>query len=167
MSRPTVPDPFDAAADAAPGPQDVGAAAQPPAVTLADLPIAGLSRRRVAVIASALLAIWIVIAFARQVADASEASSRAEQIAAGNAMLRLEVAAMERELESIARQRFIEQQARGYGVGTQREIPFTLAPDPPPLPEDAPGSATVRVGADVDRVTPLERWLTVLFGPSG
>lgn len=165
MPRPTVPDPFDAP-DAGPDPQDVVDGGRPPAVTLAALPIAGLSRRRVAVMASALLAVWIVIAFARQVAEASEASGRAEQIAAGNAMLRLEVAAMERELESIARQRFIEQQARGYGVGTPQEIPFTLAPDAPPLPADSPGSAAVRIGADVERVTPFERWLTVLFGPS-
>jgi hypothetical protein len=166
MPRPTVPDPFDDAPEPGPDPQVAIDAGHAPAVTLAALPIVGLSRRRIAVMASALLAVWIVIAFARQVAEASEASGRAEQIASGNAMLRLEVAAMERELESIARQRFIEQQARGYGVGTPQEIPFTLAPDAPPLPEDAPGSAAGRVGADVERVTPFERWLTVLFGPS-
>jgi hypothetical protein len=81
-------------------------------------------------------------------------------------MLRLEVAAMERELDSIARQRFVEQQARAYRVGGAREIPFALAPDAPPLAENAPGSAAVRLGAEADSVSPLERWLTVLFGPS-
>lgn len=134
---------------------------------LAALPIVGLTRRRMALIVGAFVAAWIVVAFARQVADASEAATRAEDIATGNAMLRLEVAAMERELEAIGRQRFIEQQARGYGVGSSREIPFTLAPDAPPLGHEAPGSAALRVGADVDGVSPLERWLTVLFGPSG
>ena len=73
---------------------------------------------------------------------------------------------MERELEAIARQRFVEQQARGYGVGTTREVAFALAPDPPPLERDAPGSAALRIGAESDAVTPLERWLTLLFGPS-
>jgi hypothetical protein len=119
-----------------------------------------------AIIASALLAVWIVIAFTRQVAEASEAATRAQGITAGNAGLRLEVAAMERELDAIARQRFIEQQARGYGVGGEHETAFSLAPDAPLLAADAPGSAAVRVGSDVDRVAPLERWLTVLFGPS-
>ena len=47
------------------------------------------------------------------------------------------------------------------------EIPFTLAPDAPPLAVDAPGSAAVRLGAESEHVAPLERWLTVLFGPSG
>lgn len=145
---------------------DAGASGTSVAVDLAAFPVVGLTRRRMAIIASALLAVWIVIAFTRQVAEASDASARAQDIATGNAMLRLEVAAMERELEAIARQRFIDQQARGYGVGTVREIPFTLAPDAPSLAPDAPGSASLRVGADVDAVSPMERWLTVLFGPS-
>ena len=81
-------------------------------------------------------------------------------------MLSLEVAAMERELEAIGRQRFVEQQARAHGVGDVDEIPFTLAPDSPPLADDAPGSASVRLGAQAEDVAPLERWLTVLFGPS-
>jgi hypothetical protein len=133
---------------------------------LSDLPIAGITRRRVAVLGCAMLAAWIVIAFARQVGEASDAAARAQDIASGNATLRLEVAAMERELELIGRQRFIEQQARAYGVGGGREVPFTLAADAPPLADDAPGSSALRVGAAMESVSPLERWLTVLFGPS-
>ena len=103
------------------------------AVDLAALPIVGLTRRRMAILVGALLAAWIVVAFARQVADASEAATRAQDITIANASLRLEVAAMERELEAIGRQRFVEQQARAYGVGSSREIPFALAPDAPAL----------------------------------
>jgi hypothetical protein len=165
MWRPPAPEPPDDAPDA-PDATDPAAPATPVAVDLAAFPIVGLTRRRMAIIAAALLAVWIVIAFTRQVAEASEAAARAQGISTGNAMRRLEVAAMERELEAIARQRFIDQQARAYGVGTVREIPFTLAPDAPPLEPDAPGSAALRVGADVDAVSPLEGWLTVLFGPS-
>jgi hypothetical protein len=135
-------------------------------VDLSTLPIVGLTRRRIAVIAAAMLAVWIVIAFGRQVSEASAASARAQDIASGNAALRLEVAAMERELDAIARQRFVEQQARAYRVGGTREVPFALAPDAPPLADDAPGSASVRLGSEAERVAPLERWLTVLFGPS-
>ena len=136
------------------------------ALDLTSLPIVGLTRRRMAVIAAAILAAWIVIAFGRQVSEASAASARAQDIASGNAALRLEVAAMERELDAIARQRFVEQQARAYRVGGAHEIPFALAPDAPPLADDAPGSASVRLGAEAEHVSPLERWLTVLFGPS-
>ena len=143
------------------------AAGTRPTVDLATLPIVGLTRRRMAMIAAAMLAAWIVIAFARQVAEASDAATRAQDIASGNAMLSLEVAAMERELESIGRQRFVEQEARAHGVGGVDEIAFTLAPDSPPLAANAPGSAAVRLGAEVEDVSPLERWLTVLFGPSG
>jgi hypothetical protein len=164
MSRPIAPEPLDDTADELD--QALADDDARPTVDLATLPIVGLTRRRMAMIASAMLAAWIVIAFARQVAEASDASTRAGDIATGNAMLGREVAAMERELDAIARQRFIEQQARAHGVGGPDEIAFTLAPDPPPLAADAPGSAAVRLGAEIEDVTPLERWLTVLFGPS-
>ena len=133
---------------------------------LAALPIVGLTRRRIAGIVAALLAAWIVIVFARQVSEASAATALADDIAAGNVSAATRVAALERELDLIAGRRYVAQQARGYGLGNAREIPFSLAADAPALPEDAPGSAAVRVGADVIDVSPLERWLTVLFGPS-
>lgn len=133
---------------------------------LAALPIAGITRRRMAAVIGVVLAAWIVIVFARQVGEASAATTQAERIATENVQRQGQVAALERELEVIARPRYIAQQARGYGLGSEREIPFALAPDAPALPDDAPGSATVRIGADTDPVSPLERWLTVLFGPS-
>lgn len=133
---------------------------------LAALPIAGITRRRVGILACAMLAAWIVIAFARQVGEASAATARADDIASSNAALRIEVGALERELDLIARQRYIEQQGRAYGLGGPREIAFALEKDAPTLPPDAPGSAAVRIGAGSDDVAPLERWLTVLFGPS-
>jgi cell division protein FtsB len=129
------------------------------------LPIVGITRRRVTAGIGVLLAVWIVIVFARQVGEASAATSRADEIAVSNVNLRLEIATLDRELELIARQRYIEQQARGYGLGTTRETAFTLAPDAAPLGPDAPGSAAVRVGAPPP-VAPIERWLTLLFGPS-
>ena len=55
--------------------------------------------------------------------------------------------------------------ARAYGLGGRKEIAFALAPDAPPLASDAPGSAGLRVGAAASRVSPLDRWLTLLFGP--
>jgi cell division protein FtsB len=133
---------------------------------LAALPIAGITRRRVAAALGVLLAAWIIVLFARQVGEAQAAVGTADRIAIENVSKAAQVAALERELELIARQKYVAQQARGYGLGTAREIPFTLDPDAPSLPPDAPGSADQRLGADLEGITPLERWLTVLFGPS-
>ena len=49
-------------------------------------------------------------------------------------------------------------------LGDPHEVPFTLAQGAPPLGPDAPGSAALRVGAPTS-ISPLERWLTLLFGP--
>lgn len=132
---------------------------------LSALPIAGITRRRLGIILSAVIAAWIVVVFARQVGEASAATSRADVIAQDNEALRLEVAGMRRELQLIQRQEYVVQQARAYRLGTVREVPFSLAPDAPPLADDAPGSAAVRVGSESERITPLERWLDLLFGP--
>ena len=45
---------------------------------LASLPIAGITRRRLATVLGVALAAWIVIVFARQVSEAAAATTRAE-----------------------------------------------------------------------------------------
>lgn len=82
-----------------------------------------------------------------------------------NTERRTALSGLERELESIQQQRFIQQQARAYGLGGPKEIAFTLQAEPPALDANAPGSAALRVGARTS-VGPFERWLTLLFGPS-
>ncbi len=129
------------------------------------LPIVGITRRRMAAILGALLAAWIVIVFARQVGDASAATGRAEAMIAANDARRAEIAGLERELSQIQQGSFVLQQARGHGLGGPHEIAFSLAPGAPPLAADAPGSAASRVGAPPS-MSPLERWLTLLFGPA-
>jgi cell division protein FtsB len=135
-------------------------------IDLSSLSVAGITRRRVGWTAAALLSAWIVIVFARQAGEAASASSRADQIARDNAALAAEVASLERELQIIERPAYIAQQARAYGVGSSKEIPFTLDPSVPDPGPDAPGSASLRVGARDDRPTPLESWLSLLFGPT-
>jgi cell division protein FtsB len=152
-SRPVLGDPVGDDID----PQDIP--------DLSSLPIAGITRRRLAGLIGAALAVWIVVVFARQVGEAQAAASRAEQLATDNVAQSVEVAGLARELDQIQRPRYIEQQARGYRLGGAKEVPFTLAPHAPALADDAPGSASVRLGAERSRVTPLERWLTLLFGP--
>jgi cell division protein FtsB len=134
-------------------------------VDLSSLSIAGISRRHVGWVAAGLISLWIVVIFARQVGEASAAASRAIQLAADNAALAAEVEALEHEVAFIVRPEYVAQQARAYRFGAAREIPFTLDPSVPAPVDGAPGSASVRLGAEADRKTPLESWLSLLFGP--
>jgi cell division protein FtsB len=127
----------------------------------------GIAPRRLILAGAAILLAWTVVSFGRQVAEASAASARAEELRAANAALTDDVAAMEQELQVIQDQRYIGQAARAFRLGNPDEIPFALEADAPPLPADAPGSAAARLGADEVRDGPLERWLDVLFGPGG
>jgi cell division protein FtsB len=177
MVRRPAPTPPDDELDAEVGPGSMDPATAPgtgrrrsatdQAVDLPDLSslgIAGLTRRHVAWLLGAVIAAWIVIVFARQVGEAQAATARVEQMTVDNAALSTKVDALTRELDVIKRQAFVEQQARAHGLGGPKEIAFTLAEDAPPLPEDAPGSASVRLGAKAAQVSPLDRWLTLLFG---
>ncbi len=132
--------------------------------SLAALPVAGLTRRRMAILLGVLLAAWIVFVFARQVSEAAAATSRAEAMVVSNDQRADQVAGLERELERIGDRRFVLQQARGYGLGGEHEVAFSLAAGAPSLPPDAPGSASVRLGATTSG-SPLDHWLTLLFGP--
>jgi cell division protein FtsB len=134
-------------------------------VDLTGLSIAGITRRRVGWVAAGLLATWIVIVFARQVGDAAAASNRAAQLAIDNAALAAEVQSLQDEVDLIVRPDYVALAARGYGLGGSHEIPFTLSPTVPAPVDGAPGSASVRLGAGGDRQTPLESWLSLLFGP--
>jgi cell division protein FtsB len=146
-------------------PADASEATPSPA-PLDSLPIAGITRRRVAFVLAAFVCVWIVVVFARQVGEASAAAVRAQRMTTGNAQLSATVAALQRELELINRSDYVAQQARGVGLGASNERPFSLAPGAPRLPANAPGSAAVRLGSHEERQSPLEEWLSLLFGPS-
>lgn len=135
-------------------------------ISLQGLSVAGITRRRTAVLLGAVVALWIVIVFARQVGDAAAATARADRIRADNAALATEVASLQAELRLVQGPEYIAQQARGYGLGTPQERPFALAPGAPPLASGAPGSAALRLGAVAAARSPLETWLSLLFGPS-
>jgi hypothetical protein len=125
-------------------------------VDLSSLSIAGITRRHVG---------WLLVIFARQVGEASAAATRATQIASDNAALATEVQSLEGEVALIVRPEYVAEQARAYRFGSPHEIPFALAPSVAAPVDGAPGSASVRLGARDDRQTPLESWLSLLFGP--
>jgi cell division protein FtsB len=165
MPRPTEPTVTQApASEPAPATSAPNPGGSGPLANLADLPVAGLTRRRIALLIGALVAAWVILLFARQVGEASDASSRADAIRAQNEILAANVAALEQELQLIQRQAYVEQQAREYRLGAPRENPFILAGDAPALAPDAPGTAATRLGAVVVKATPLDSWLTLLFG---
>jgi len=136
-------------------------------IDLTGLSIAGITRRRVGWFAAGLLSIWIVIVFARQVGDAAAASSRAVQLAEDNTALAAEVQSLQTEVDLTVRPEYVAIAARGVGLGESHEIPFALGPSVAAPVDGAPGSASVRLGARTDRQTPLESWLSLLFGPGG
>jgi len=161
-ARPAAPDPET--------PEPVVAASAPASTalgSLADLPVAGLTRRRIALLIGALVAAWVIVLFARQVGEASEATARADAMAAHNTQLEQDVNALQDELALIQREPYIAQAARGYRLGDPAEIPFTLAEDAPSLPPDAPGSAATRLGTTTDQERPIDAWARLLFGDAG
>jgi hypothetical protein len=141
-------------------------ATQRPRPPLDGLAIAGFSRRRVAWLVGALVVAWILVVFARQMGDATAKSAEADRARLANADLAAEVSALQRELELVQRQAYIEQDAHGLGLGQARDHAFTLEPGAPPLRADAPGSAAVRLGAVAAPPSPLDSWLSLLFGPA-
>ncbi len=91
--------------------------------SLADLPVAGLTRRRIALLIGALVAAWVIVLFARQVGEASEATARADAMRVANVQLEAEVSALEAELELIQKQAYIAQAAREYRLGQGQRDP--------------------------------------------
>ncbi len=131
---------------------------------LSSLPVAGITRRRVAFLIAAICSVWVVIVFAKQVGESAAATARAESMRTQNAALAAQVEALEREYELIQSPEYIVQQGRAYRLGNPREVPFTARERQ--LPVNAPGSASVRLGAAAEAPpTPLESWLSLLFGP--
>jgi len=113
-----------------------------PPVNPASLPLPYMSRRRLGQLAALLVAAWLVIAFGRQVANASAATDRAADLRDQNAALRDEVASLQDDLAKVQDSRYVELAGRAYGLGGAGEIPFTLEAGAPSLSPDAPGSAS-------------------------
>jgi hypothetical protein len=124
-----------------------------------------ISRRHLATVAGLLVAGWLVIAFGRQVGAASAATDRADELRGANAALREGVSSLQDDLASVQDGRFVQLMGRAYGLGGPGEIPFTLEAGAPTPGPDAPGSAAVRLGARPNQASPLDGWLSVLFGP--
>ncbi len=150
-------DSFEAVADDGPSMLDRGR-------DLAGLSVAGITRRRIAVLMAALLSAWIVLALSRQVGEAADATSRANELARQNQALSAQIETLTEERALIQDQAYIEIEARAHGLGGRQEHAFILAPGASPLPADAPGSASAALGATEQGSAPIDAWLDLLFG---
>ena len=83
---------------------------------------------------------------------------------ARNAAIERDIASLEQEIKLVKQPAYVAQAARAYLLGSPLEIPFTLDPNAPAIPADAPGSAGIRPDAQTQPSSPLDAWLQVLFG---
>lgn len=127
-------------------------------------PNVSITRRRLALLVAGLFGLWLVGVFARQVGEASSAASQADQMRARNAVIERDIASLEQEIKLVKQPAYVAQAARAYLLGSPLEIPFTLDPNAPALPADAPGSAGIKPDAPTQPSNPLDSWLQVLFG---
>ena len=127
-------------------------------------PTISFTRRRLALLVAGLFALWLVGVFARQVGEAASAASQADQMLARNVAMQRDVASLEQEIELIQQPAFVSETARGYLLGSPKEIPFKLDPNAPPLPADAPGSRGIKPDVPAQIASPLDSWLQILFG---
>lgn len=127
----------------------------------ASLPGLGLTRRRLAAMTGAVVAIWILFIFTRAVSDAASVTSQEMQLHAQNARLEAQIAARQRELLTIQSPAFVALEARAYGYGAPNEQVFALRPGAPPPPRMTPLGTDPT--AQMQR-PPIDAWLELLFG---
>jgi hypothetical protein len=129
---------------------------------LGRMPVAGFSRRSLAVVVGVIVVGWIVFVFARAVADSAASSDKVDVLREQTAAAAARLQAVEQELEIIQSPDYLALQARAYGYGRSNELAFALAADAPsPRPITPLGAAP---GSD-GRTTPLDDWMDLLFGP--
>jgi cell division protein FtsB len=131
---------------------------------LAGLSVAGITRRRIAILLAALLSAWVVLALSRQVGEARDAANQANDLSRANQALSAQIATLTEERTLVQQQAYIEIEARARGLGGRQEHPFSLSADAPALPADAPGSASAALGATPTRTAPIDAWFALLFG---
>jgi hypothetical protein len=120
------------------------------------------------VVGIAIVAVWLVLVFARALGDVDKATTRQQGVAAEATTLQQRLDADHRELLLVQTDAFQRMQAREYGMGAAGEVVFSLPQDAPsPAPITLLGGATAQ-GTSATRASPaaspLDAWLKLLFG---
>jgi hypothetical protein len=123
-----------------------------------------LTRGRLAVLFAGFVFLWLIGVFARQVGEAAAAADQTQAMRIRNEAVVRDIHALQAELKLIGEPGFVDSAARGYLLGSPREIPFTIDPEAPPLAADAPGSVGIAPQTGTTTQSPLDAWLQALFG---
>ena len=122
-------------------------------------------RLHAALIALAVIAVWLVFVFGRSLGDVDHATARQQTVSAEAATLQTRLDADKRELVLVQTDAFQRLQARAYGLGAAGEQAFSLEPGAPSPPPITPLGQTSAAGAtDAGAGTALDAWLKILFG---
>lgn len=119
------------------------------------------TRVHVAFLIAVVVAFWVVLAFSRTMAQLNEATERAASVRADNAVLTSRLAQAQTESALLQSDAYLRFEARGFGMGKPGERAFGLAPG---APEPAPMVPLGGSAAAQTQPTPLENWLSLLFG---
>lgn len=120
-----------------------------------------LTRTHLVAAALVVVAVWVLLGFARTITELNSATDRQSALSDENAALVAQLDAGQRELELVQTDGFQALQARAFGIGAPDEIVFSLEPGAPsPEPVVPLGSNPARAVPQ----TPLDAWLRLLFG---
>jgi len=113
----------------------------------------------------AVVGVWLVFVFARALGDVDHATARQQTVANEASALEARLSADKRELALVQTDAFQRLQARAYGLGAVGEVAFSLPQDAPSPPPITPlGAAQAATGVAADTTSPLDAWLSLLFG---
>ncbi|MDP8904956.1 MAG: hypothetical protein M3N29_06540 [Chloroflexota bacterium] len=119
------------------------------------------TRAHLGMVVAIVVALWVLLAFGRVLAQLNEANARVDGVRTDNAALQLRLEQASREAQVLQSDAYVRFAARAYGVGRPGERAFALEPGAPPAPVVEPlgGPPTSDVPA-----SPLDSWLRLLFG---
>ena len=116
---------------------------------------------QVGLVIGLVVAFWFVVAFGRTMADLSAATARTAAVRADTAALTQRLAEAQKESALLQSDAYLRFAARSFGMGREGERAFGLAPGAPPPAPMVPLGESVAAPAST---TPLENWLSLLFG---
>jgi cell division protein FtsB len=118
------------------------------------------TRGLIVLLAIVLIGLWFLAGFARTMTQLNTSSDRRAELTTETTALSSRLDAGHRELELIQTDAFQALQARSYGIGAPGEISFSV-----PRGSSAPGLVPLGGKESQSSVkTPLEAWLSLLFG---
>jgi hypothetical protein len=106
-----------------------------------------------------LVAVFVAVSIGRVVVDAASAAQRVAQMREANAELKAQVDALSAEKQVVTSGVFVQVAGRGQGYGAANERAFGLLPG-----AARPTSLDPATSEDQGRGSPLDAWLTALFG---